>query len=204
METKLHRIAVLFARKDSIYKSFQGVDVYDAERDARTFKNDCPVIAHPPCRLWSKMNGLSTAPASEKELARWAVNVVRKNGGILEHPASSKLWKEMNLPGTRDGFDPFGGWTLGIHQWTFGHPAEKRTKLYIVGIRPTDIPEIPLKLGYPEYVVSTTNTNRRLAREMKKADRDKTPHAFAVWLIETARRIDLNLQQRRSKCQQDN
>jgi hypothetical protein len=49
-------VAVLFARSDSIYKEFQGVDVWDKERDARNWPGGCPVIAHPPCRTWGAMS----------------------------------------------------------------------------------------------------------------------------------------------------
>jgi len=44
-------VAVLFARADSIYKSLPDCDVYDIERDARTYDGPWPVVAHPPCRV---------------------------------------------------------------------------------------------------------------------------------------------------------
>jgi hypothetical protein len=84
-------IAVLFARKDSIYKSFPDCDVYDIERDALTWPGGMPCIAHPPCRLWGKLRHFSTAPQSEKALGHWAIKQVRQWGGIAEHPASSGL-----------------------------------------------------------------------------------------------------------------
>jgi len=36
------QVAVLFARSDSNYKAIPGCDVYDIERDARTFGGGCP------------------------------------------------------------------------------------------------------------------------------------------------------------------
>ena len=42
-------IAILFARKDSVYKAMPGLDVYDFERDALTWPGGAPLIAHPPC-----------------------------------------------------------------------------------------------------------------------------------------------------------
>ena len=45
-----NKVAVLFARKDSIYKEFEQCDVYDIERNALTFSGGIPIIAHPPCR----------------------------------------------------------------------------------------------------------------------------------------------------------
>lgn len=41
------RIAVLFARKDSVYKTMPECDVYDIDRDARTYDGPWPVVAHP-------------------------------------------------------------------------------------------------------------------------------------------------------------
>lgn len=58
-------VAVLFARADSIYKGLPGVDVYDADRDARTFPGGCPVVAHPPCRAWA-VSGRLRSPVRMK------------------------------------------------------------------------------------------------------------------------------------------
>lgn len=182
-------VAVLFARKDSIYTELPNVEVYDEERDARTYPGSMPIVAHPPCRLWGKLRHFSTAPPQEKELAIWAVHKVRENGGALEHPAASRLWSEMNLPAPGKGYDEFGGWTLGVWQWWWGHKAEKATKIYICGIKPANLPEIPIKLGYPEFVVSTSKRkNSSALPEISKRERQETPKRFAEWLIELARR----------------
>jgi hypothetical protein len=182
-------IAVLFARKDSIYKTFTECDVYDINRNALTFKGGMPVIAHPPCRLWGKLGHFSSAPEEEKNLAIWSINQIRENGGVLEHPAASRLWPCMNLP-QGGKFDKYGGWTLGLFQWWFGHKAEKKTRLYIVGIKPANIPDIPLKLGYPEYVVSTSKRkhSKRL-KEITKKEREATPRLFAEWLVSLVLKI---------------
>jgi hypothetical protein len=181
------RVSVLFARSDSIYKTL-GCDVWDEERNALNFKGGSPVVAHPPCRLWSQMRQFSTAPESEKYLAIWAVEQVRKNGGVLEHPASSGLWKAANLPepGKRDSF---GGFTLVISQWWFGHKADKLTRLYICGVEPKNLPPIPFRLGEPEFTCSQSRnrlTKRNRKPEITKAERQHTPLNLALWLIETA------------------
>jgi len=182
-------VAVLFSRKDSIYKKLPSVEVYDKERDARTYRGGIPIVAHPPCRLWGRLRHFSTAPPEEKELSIWTVHQIRENGGVLEHPAASRLWPEMNLPAPGKGYDEFGGWTLGLLQWWFGHKAEKATKLYICGITPMDLPEIPIKLGYPEFVVSSSKRKHSLELpEISKRERQETPKQFAEWLIELARR----------------
>lgn len=98
--TSQGKIAVLFARKDSVYKTIPECDVYDQERDALTWLGGVPAICHPPCRLWGRLRQFSTAPIEEKQLAIFAVDQVRKHGGILEHPSGSSLWDACNLPHT--------------------------------------------------------------------------------------------------------
>ncbi len=74
-------IAALFCREDSIYKQIHGVDVWDQGRDAMKWPGGCPVIAHPPCRLWATLRKWSKADPSEKKLGLWAVEQVRNWGG---------------------------------------------------------------------------------------------------------------------------
>lgn len=84
-------IAVLFAREDSRYKDFEGYDIYDINRDARNYCKNYPVIAHPPCRAWGMLSHMANPRPDEKQLAYFALAQVRLNGGILEHPAGSRL-----------------------------------------------------------------------------------------------------------------
>lgn len=188
-------VAVLFARSDSVYKSLPGLDVYDLERDALTWSGGCPVVAHPPCREWGKLRQFAQPREGEKDLALWAVDRVRTFGGVLEHPAGSKLWPELGLPEPGKGFDEFGGWTLGIHQHWWGHRAEKRTKLYIVGCAPADIPEIPMRLDYPTHVIGDVGRAGIGKRpEVSKAEREHTPPDLARWLVDLARRTRIGLE----------
>ena len=149
--------AVLYARKNSIYKQYENLDVYDIDRDAYNFNASCPVIAHPPCRLWGKLRTFSKAPLIEKYTALHAVTVIQQNGGVLEHPAFSTLWQAANLPqpGATDKYD---GFTLPILQSWFGHKAPKSTWLYIVGIKPTQLEPIPFELGIPPGRISKTGS----------------------------------------------
>ena len=91
-------IAVLFARDDSRYKQLDGYDVYDIHRDARNYCLSYPVLAHPPCRAWGMLSHMANPRPDEKQLAYFALAQVRLNGGVLEHPAGSRLWKEAYLP----------------------------------------------------------------------------------------------------------
>jgi hypothetical protein len=138
-------IAVLFARNDSRYKELPGFEVYDINRDARTYCESYPVIAHPPCRAWGILSHMANPRPDEKQLAYYALAQVRLNGGILEHPASSKLWKDAKLPYKDEFQDSFGGFTIELDQYDYGHVAHKMTKLYICGITPSELPPALIK-----------------------------------------------------------
>jgi hypothetical protein len=178
-------IAVLFARSDSIYKSIPGCDVFDFERDALSFKGGMPVIAHPPCRSWGRLAHMAKPRPGERELALWAVDQVRRWGGVLEHPAGSRLWKEKPLPEPGET-DEWGGFTLVVSQWWFGHRCEKMTRLYVCGTSMKDVPVMGLKLGEPEYVIAQSRKNKFRKKEVGKAEREHTPEPFAKYLIEIA------------------
>ena len=178
-------ISVLFVEKNSVYKKLP-VDCWDADRDARNFAGDDPVICHPPCRLWSKMHRFSTAPSAEKELAIFAANLVRRNGGILEHPAASGLWK---VPGITAG-----AFLLSVNQHWWGHPCEKKTILLISGITMKDVPPVPLNFSCPPKVIAPSKNQVATGRHLPKSQRNKTPEAFARWLIDLARLIEVSRQ----------
>jgi len=182
----MRRIAILFARSDSNYKSLPGCDVWDAERDAIRWPGGSPVVAHPPCRAWGRLRTFAKPRPDEKQLALWAVDQVRKFGGVLEHPAYSTLWGAKALPKYQER-DEFGGWTLPISQMWWGHRAEKMTWLYIVGCAPVDVPAIPLVLGEASHVVQSRKRNDHRPH-ITKAEREHTPPALAEWLCELARR----------------
>lgn len=180
-------VAVLFARADSNYKELEACDVYDAERDARTYDGPYPVVAHPPCRGWGSFAWRANVRPDERNLARLAVGLVRAFGGVLEHPITSSLWKDQRLPapGKRD---QYGGFTLPIDQHCWGHRARKQTLLYVVGIEPSAIPEMPISFGEPEFVIGDVGragegTKRR---EIPKAEREHTPPELAKWLVALA------------------
>ena len=178
-------VSVLFVRRDSVYKQL-GVDCWDVDRDARLFTGINPVIAHPPCRAWGQLSHFAKPLPGEKELALFAIDVIRRNGGVLEHPRASKLWPHyLPYPGE---YDEYGGYSISVDQFWWGHKARKRTLLYIVGCPKRKLPLIPLRFDAIEYVVSSsTRTKRREIREISKSDRERTPVKFAKWLIEVAK-----------------
>jgi hypothetical protein len=185
----MSQVAVLFARADSVYKALPGCDVWDEQRDARRWAGGHPLVAHPPCRLWAKLRQFAKAtdPAAERMLAVQAVQAVQAYGGVLEHPAESTLWAHCGLPTPGRAPDAFGGWTAEIRQCDWGHKAEKRTWLYIVGCHPDDLPAMPPR-AEPVGVIKPQRGVPRTLKIVTKAEREHTPPDLARWLVELARR----------------
>jgi hypothetical protein len=146
-------------------------------RDARTFPGGVPVIAHPPCRSWSAFCAHQAKPLEgEKDLGPWCAEQVRKWGGILEHPAHSRLFTAAKLP--RPGEIQGDTWTIEVWQSCWGYPMDKKTWLFFSKIAPADV-HWPLLL-------KAQGGDRRREQLMGKAERSRTVPAFAQWLIHTA------------------
>lgn len=170
----MREVAVLFARVRSEYKEIAGCDVYDEKRDARTFPGGLPVVAHPPCRMWGRFHHRAKPEPHERELAIFAVERVREWGGVLEHPAHSKLWIAAQMPRPGEPPDSAGGYTIQVNQCDWGHAALKPTWLYCVGIeQPHQFPE--------------PGTPTKYVEKMCRAERERTPMPFAQWLVDLAR-----------------
>ncbi|MBC7351921.1 MAG: hypothetical protein H5U08_06140 [Thermogutta sp.] len=172
-------VAVLFAQARTHYRSLPGVEVWDRRRDARGYPGPYPVVAHPPCRVYSRyLSKQAKAPPDEYTLAIFAVAAVRAYGGVLEHPRISKLWDRCGLPppGESDAW----GFTIEIWQWWFGYPGgKKRTWLYCCGVHPDDLPPIPYRLWTPG--------DHERWQLLSRAARSKTPPALCEWLVSVAR-----------------
>lgn len=179
----MNPVTILFVRVDSPYKTMEGVDCYDSERNALTFSGSSPVVAHPPCRAWGVLSHMAKPREGERELALWAVDVVRRNGGVLEHPHGSRLWKEKPLPHAGEFPDEFGGFTVEIDQYWFGHVANKPTKLYICGCQQADLPEIPFKSGKAEKSMTGQVPGTRRCTQY---EREYTPPLLREWLVRVA------------------
>ena len=179
-------VSALFVRNDSIYKEL-GVDSWDKERNALEWPGGNPLIAHPPCRAWGQLAHMAKPEPGEKELAFFAIDMIRKNGGVLEHPRASKLWPEfLPMPGK---IDEYGGYSVCVDQFWWGHKAKKNTLLYIVGCPIEELPAIPMRFDAVQYTVSSKikkKSGRRIKKEIPKSEREKTPIDFAKWLIDVA------------------
>lgn len=172
-------ITILFTQKDSVYNTIPNTDTWDKTRNAINYQGKEPIIAHPPCRAWGDYAHKAKPEPGEKELTRWTVKKIREVGGVMEHPRRSKIWKELPRPGKPDHY---GGFTINIDQYWFGHQAIKNTTLYIVGTTPRNIPPIPIKLPYKV----------RSVENMSKRQRESTPPELAKWLIKLIEIIKKN------------
>ncbi len=173
---------------------------WGAERDARLYTGIGPVVAHPPCGPWGRLRHMYTG--NEHELAPLAVGVVQRLGGVLEHPANSRLWERSGLPYPDDGLGPdeFGGFTLQVDQCDWGHVARKKTWLYIVNKSGRDMFALTQaeawlreRSGNPtHYVSGFTGARSGSAPEGIKIcsaeQRRRTPKRFARWLVSIAER----------------
>lgn len=185
-------VSALFVREDSIYKTL-GIDCWDMKRDARLYDGSGPVICHPPCRAWGKFKARAKPREGEKLLAINSIHTIRKLGGVLEHPRHSGLWKEMNLP-TGNNMDEYGGFSIYIDQFVFGHKARKATLLYVCGLDRSEVPGIPMKfdaithyIGYPK---SFKGKSKNGMKEVSKKEREHTPEDLAKWLIKVCEIIE--------------
>jgi hypothetical protein len=157
-------ISVLCVDKHSNYKKLDGLDLWDAQRDAYNYTGTNPVITHPPCQQWSKLHKFAHVNAYEKALAFFCLEKVQQNGGILEHPQGSSFFKAA-------GIKP----TLAVDQSLFGFPARKRTLLYIHGYK---APALPLC-----FDVRKLNKVELMSRTM----RSRMTVEFCEWLVNTLR-----------------
>jgi len=180
-------VAVLFARSDSNYRAVPGADVFDLARDALTFSGGMSVVAHPPCRAWGRLRQFAKPLPHEKAMAVFAVEQVRRWCGVLEHPAHSTLFDACAMPRPGAAADSYGGYTVEVKQFHFGHRAEKLTWLYIVGCDREELPEFPHRHGEPTHCIRPSKAYPRLP-SVTKAEREHTPPLLCTWLVDVARR----------------
>lgn len=175
----MRTIAALCVSGRSIYKHLPGVDAFDRKRDARNFNGGMPVVAHPPCRLWSKfLSGQAKAPdpEAEKRLGLWCVDQVLAHGGVLEHPAHSGLFAAANLPVPNQPAHPFL-FTLYVEQSWFGYGTRKPTWVLVSGVPMHQVPQLPFQFG----------ANAKPIEGMSQFARSRTVETFAEWLCQIAR-----------------
>lgn len=136
-------IAALYVETNGCYFGLDGVDPWDEKRDARLYDGPYPVVAHPPCQLWTRFahvnfarwGGEHNRPGNDQGCFAAALASVRKWGGVLEHPAFSDAWKAYDLPRPVAGkwLQIETDWVCEVWQSAYGHKARKRTWLLYCG-----------------------------------------------------------------------
>lgn len=165
-------------------------EFYDEARDARTYTGELPVVAHPPCGPWGRLRAFCVK--QDPTCGPSAVEKVRSFGGVLEHPEWSRLFNVCGMPRPGELPDAWGGRTYAVSQVSWGHRAEKRTWLYVVGVDPDLVTRGIRTGGIATHVVNTSRKGQRRP-ELGKIERLLTPVAFAIWLLDlaaTARRSE--------------
>lgn len=190
---RAHDVAALFVDPSGVYTELVE-DRWDADRDARLYDGPLPVVAHPPCQLWvnfaalnyKRYGGGHNRPGNDGGCFASALASVRRWGGVLEHPASSNAWPAHGLiaptgPGWKQ--TALCEWVCEVWQSAYGHPARKKTWLFYCGRNP------PLEASWERAAGShQVGWFDRKKPTLGKKDASRTPHMFARWLVELARR----------------
>lgn len=174
-------VAALCVASNSPYKAMPGVEAFDKGRDVRSFTGGMPVVAHPPCRAWSAYTSHQAKPEpGEAELGFLCADWLRKEGGVLEHPAHSRLFDAAGLPkpGERRG-DLF---TMLVLQAWWGYSMRKATWLCFSRV---DVRHLPLP--FRPHNSREGQGDRRRQQVMSKNQRAATHPSMAEWLVSAAR-----------------
>lgn len=184
-------IAALYIDPKGSYAGLDGVDPWDEARDARRYRGPHPVVAHPPCQLWTnfaflnfkRYGGEHNRPGNDAGCFASALAAVRRYGGVLEHPAFTHAWKAHGLHA------PLAiGWThvngseyvCEVWQSAYGHAARKRTWLFYVGPKP---PELRWERRAGTHQIGWFD---RIKPTMSKAAAMATPPEFRDMLLSLA------------------
>jgi len=177
------QVAALYVDQLGPYPTLDGVEWYGEERDARTYSGPHPIVAHPPCGPWGRLFRFCTK--QDKSLAPLAVEQLQQHGGVLEHPAGSRLWAHMDLP--RPGeFPKRGLWSVEVDQCRWGHRARKATWLLFSRIDPGTLGPLP-PWQEPTHAVDTSSRSKTRLLKMSALERRRTPVPFAQFLVGLAR-----------------
>lgn len=202
------RVAAIFVgdQPGDPYMGLNSVDVWGVKRDARNYIGPWPVVAHPPCERWGRYWGGGPSAKIKRRLGddggcfAHAINIVRKYGGVLEHPEASHAWPAFGVakPPRTGGWVQAGdgmGWTCCVAQGHYGHPAQKLTWLYAVGCKLPDL-RWGLKPGCVKMEDSYRSTEHRArakatgqhtpVRRLTARERWATPEPFRDILLSMA------------------
>lgn len=175
-------VTVLCAARSTVYRAFPGLAIFSRSANAWNARPRGPVIAHPPCRCWSRLRGLTNLTVKERIeemlLAFHCLRLVISCGGVLEQPAFSALWSAACLPRPGDLSAAPALWSITIDQSNFGHITTKPTWLLLAGIDPT-------ALLFDSWQLADASPVKLAA--LTPGQRSATPIDFAAFLIGAAR-----------------
>ena len=174
-------IAALYIDPKGPYPKLPGVDCWDSSRDARLYDGPYPIVAHPPCGPWGRLRHLYRG--NEHDCAPRCAEQVRRFGGVLEHPAGSKLWEHCALPPPGSTTGLFWDYTVEVDQVEWGHVARKRTWLYLVGVPRSALEAPPFPGREPTHWISGGR-----GRAGKKAKTTPVPPGIKVCSAQQRRR----------------
>lgn len=192
------RISALYVQRDGCYYGIPDVDPWDQERDARLYQGPNPVVAHPPCQLWGALafvnykrwGGDHNKPGNDGGCFRAALVAVREFGGVLEHPAKTRAYREYGIDrpqGIGWARSSCGGWVCEVWQSAYGHRANKATWLYYFGKeKPFELnwsrPKGTHQVGMPDKRGKDKNKP-----SLSKIEANATPIAFRDILLQLAK-----------------
>ena len=190
-------VAALFVQPDGCYAGVPGIDLWDAERDAREYGGPWPVVAHAPCQLWGNLacvnfarwGGEHNRPGNDGGCFAAAVDAVNEWGGVLEHPAGSRAFRRHGLAAPQgSGWQGTltGGWVCEVWQSAYGHRANKATWLYYVGSPPFQL-RWNRPVGTHQVGFQDRRGKERNKPTLSKREANATPIEFRDELIRLAR-----------------
>ena len=182
-------VAALFVQPDGCYAFDDRFDAWPESRDARKYDGALPVIAHPPCQRWGALaavnfkryGGEHNRPGNDGGCFSSALNSVRKNGCVLEHPKNSKAFSAYGIKkpsGIGWNFLECGGYVCEVWQSAYGHRANKATWLYYYGKnKPKELlwirPKGTHQVGFQDH-----RGKERNKPTLSKREANATPKAF--------------------------
>jgi len=182
-ESAQRLVAALCVAPRSVYKVMPGVEAYDRARDVETFTGGMPVVAHPPCRAWSAYTAHQAKPsAGEREIGLLCAEWLRREGGVLEQPAHSRLFVAAGLPMPGDRIGDLQ--TMVVWQAWWGYPMRKATWLCFSRVDLSGV-VVPYRL----HDSRSGEGDRRREQRMSKHQRAATCLPFATWLVSIARDV---------------
>lgn len=192
-------VAALFVMHNGPYFKAAGIDPWDERRNAMLYAGRYPVVAHPPCDRWGRYAKRIESEGGPRVgddggAFAFALDSVRRWGGVLEHPEGSLAWPAFGLlaPPRYGGWVPAGdfvGWTCYVEQGHFGHRARKATWLYSVRCILPNLPwgKSEAKILPREGRDPAKERRRGAIERMCTQERERTPADFRDMLIWMAR-----------------